>query len=76
MTSVVPGDTPADRLGSRVRALRATRRWTQAELGTLAGMDRTYTGSIERGERNVSLSNLVRLADAFSLTLSEFLAGV
>lgn len=50
--------------GQRVRALRNERGISQEELGHIAGLDRTYVGSVERGERNISLDNIWALADA------------
>ncbi|MDG6347397.1 helix-turn-helix transcriptional regulator [Luteimonas sp. 8-5] len=50
--------------GEHVRALRLKQNLSQEELAHLAGVDRTYLGGIERGERNLSLKNVKRLADA------------
>ena len=58
-------------LGERVRKLRKEMGWSQEKLGESAGLHPTYVGGIERGERNVSLENLSRLAAAFHLSLSE-----
>ena len=58
-------------LGERVRKLRKEMGWSQENLGERAGLHPTYVGGIERGERNVSLENLSRLAAAFDLSLSE-----
>jgi transcriptional regulator with XRE-family HTH domain len=60
-------------MGKRIRELRKTRGWSQEKLGELADLHPTYIGGIERGERNVAFENLVRLADAFKLTLSQFM---
>jgi transcriptional regulator with XRE-family HTH domain len=48
--------------GKRVCKARLARGWTQEELADKADMDRTYIGGIERGERNVALLNLNKLA--------------
>ncbi len=58
-------------LGKKVRKLRQEMEWSQEELGERANLHPTYVGGIERGERNVSLENLSRLAAAFHLSLSE-----
>jgi transcriptional regulator with XRE-family HTH domain len=60
-------------LGRAVRALRIERGLSQEELGERSGMHRTYVGGIERGERNLSYANIVRLARALDLAPSELL---
>lgn len=57
-------------LGEKVRQLRVKKGLSQEELGIKAGLHRTYIGSIERGERNVSLLNIERIARA--LGVSEY----
>jgi transcriptional regulator with XRE-family HTH domain len=49
-------------LGRRPRGRREERGWTQAELGERCGLHRTFIGSVERGERNVSVLNLRLIA--------------
>jgi len=61
-------------LGQAVRDLRAGRGISQEDLAHLSGMHRTYLGGIERGERNVSYTNLKRLARALDVPASELLA--
>jgi len=62
--------------GRRVRHLRQRAGLSQEELAEAAGLHRTYVGGIERGERNVSLVNLARIAAALKLSMSELLEGV
>ncbi|GIW55293.1 MAG: hypothetical protein KatS3mg082_1697 [Nitrospiraceae bacterium] len=62
------------KLGKRVRGLRKARGWSQEELAHRASLHPTYIGGIERGERNVSLINLAKLAEAFHIDLAEFLS--
>ena len=50
--------------GERLRALRRARGWSLERLAEEAGLHWTYVGSVERGERNISLLNIVRLAAA------------
>ena len=50
--------------GLRVRQLRLSRGLSQEALADLAGVHRTYVGSIERGERNISFLNIEALAEA------------
>lgn len=59
--------------GAQVRALRLDRGWSQEDLAEAAGMHRTYIGSLERGQRNVSLDNIWRLADVFGVLPGELL---
>jgi DNA-binding XRE family transcriptional regulator len=61
-------------LGLAVRDLRRGARISQEELGFRSGMHRTYVGGIERGERNPSWMNIVKLADALAAKPSELIA--
>ncbi|MCS3396914.1 MULTISPECIES: helix-turn-helix domain-containing protein [pseudomallei group] len=62
-------------LGRAIRAVRKEKRISQEELADIAGLDRSHMGRIERGERNVSFLNLVRVAHALDCKLSEILAA-
>ncbi|WP_418058468.1 helix-turn-helix domain-containing protein [Pimelobacter simplex] len=53
--------------GERIRELRKPLGLSQEELGHRAGLDRTYIGSVERGERNISLDNIWALADTLGV---------
>lgn len=57
--------------GKAVREFRSERGISQEALAHRAGLDRTYLSGIERGERNPSLLNLYRIADALGVTLAE-----
>jgi transcriptional regulator with XRE-family HTH domain len=59
--------------GLTVRAYRLQAELTQEKLAERAGVDRTYVGGVERGERNVGLLNLVRLADALEISPAQLL---
>ena len=59
--------------GLKVRELREEKGISQEELSFLTGFHRTYIGMIERGERNISLSNMAVFAKVFELSLSELL---
>lgn len=63
-------------LGNRIRYLRGERGWSQEELAGEAGLDRTYVGGIERGERNVAIMNLARIAKALDISLAEMFKSV
>jgi len=49
---------------------------SQEQLADLADLDRTYISGIERGIRNVSLMNIVKIADALDINPSELLKGI
>lgn len=61
------------RFGERLRAVRQQRGISQEKLADLAGLHRTYVSSIERGERNVSLVNIERLAAALGVAMAELM---
>jgi transcriptional regulator with XRE-family HTH domain len=60
-------------LGFRIRELRLARGLTQEQLGELCELHRTFIGSVERGERNVSILNLRLIAKVLRVTLAELL---
>lgn len=57
--------------GHRVRDIRRLKNLSQEELAGLANIDRTYIGGVERGERNLSLLNIKRIADALKIHITE-----
>ena len=61
--------------GQRVRSLRKDRSWSQEELGERAELHRNHVGAIERGELNVTLDNLFRLAKALGVTPKDLFPG-
>jgi transcriptional regulator with XRE-family HTH domain len=61
-------------LGTALRELRTARGLSQERLAQNSGMDRTYVGGIERGERNPAYANVRRLAAALEVPASELLA--
>ena len=61
------------KLGTAVRRRREQLGLSQEELGGLAALHRTYIGSIERGEKNISVVSLVRVARVLQTTPSELL---
>jgi len=63
-------------LGKRVRELRLRAGYSQEAFADHCGVHRTFMGTIERGETNLSLQNLARLAAGFGITLSKLLSGV
>lgn len=65
-----------ERFGERVRKLRKKRGWSQEEFAHHCGLDRTYLGGIERGERNLALRNLEVIAETLGVSLSELMRGL
>ncbi len=63
-------------LGRVIRAQRAQLGYTQETFADRAGLHRTYVGALERGEQNVSLTNLARIATALDVPLSALFAAV
>jgi transcriptional regulator with XRE-family HTH domain len=59
--------------GQAVRTLRESAGLSQEALGDLAGIHRNYVGDVERGERNIALVNMSRLAEALDVSLSQLL---
>lgn len=60
--------------GAVVRAQRKAQGISQEALADLAGIDRSYMGGIERGEHNVALINIQRIALALNTTISELMS--
>lgn len=60
-------------LAQNIRRRRNSLGFSQEELADSCGLHRTYIGSVERSERNVSLSTLEVLAEALDLTVPELL---
>jgi len=57
--------------GNRIRQLRNAKNLSQEELANLANMHRTYIGMIERGEKNITLVNIEKLADTFQIPIKS-----
>lgn len=69
-------DSVSRALGARVRKLRRGRGQTQEEFGASSAFDRNFVGRVERGDQNITLVTLARLAHAFGVTISELVAGL
>ena len=59
--------------GLRIKQLRIKKDLSQEKLSFATGFHRTYIGMIERGERNISLTNMAVFAKVFEVTVSELL---
>lgn len=60
--------------GAAVRALRQSQGLSQEEFADRVGIHRTYIGDVERGERNIGLLNVARIASALHVTLAALMA--
>jgi transcriptional regulator with XRE-family HTH domain len=63
-------------LGQRIRELRRKKRWSQEGFADIVGVHRTWMGAVERGESNISFTNLVLIARALDITLAQLLSGL
>jgi len=63
------------KFAENLKRLRLANDLSQEALANLAGLHRTYIGSVERGERNISIDNIERLALALECDLKEFFKG-
>ena len=64
------------RFGARLRQLRDERGYSQEELAERAGLHRNYVGGVERGERNVALENIVKLAKALAVKPGDLFTDI
>ncbi len=71
-----PASEAQAQLGERVRRLREQRGWSQEGFAHEGGLGRSFAGAIERGEKDVRLSTLTKLARALGVTLSQLLKGI
>jgi transcriptional regulator with XRE-family HTH domain len=68
-------DGALERLGAVMRARRQAMGLSQEALADLAGVDRSHMGKIERGERNVTFLNILRIAEAIHCKPSDLLSA-
>lgn len=64
------------KFGNRVRELRVERDLSQEAFALEVGLDRTYIGGIERGERNLALRNIEKIANSLGVSLAELMEGL
>jgi len=59
-------------IGQRIRAIRETKNQSQKDLAYDADLDRSYIASVENGQRNISIVNIEKIANALKVSLKEF----
>lgn len=64
------------RLGANLRQAREAKGWSQEELAFRCGVHRTYVGSVERGEYNVTILTLRRFTKALGISLRDAIRGL
>jgi len=64
------------KLGENIREYREAKGISQEDLALEAGLDRTYVGGVERGERNPTVLSLLKLARPLGVDLRSFVSGV
>jgi len=60
-------------VGRNIKKYRALCGLSQEKLGELSGLHRTYIGAVERGEKNISIKNLYRIAEALNVPIYQLL---
>ena len=64
------------KIGANVRTRRRAVGLSQEELAFRSGLDRTYVGGVERGERNITVLSALKICGPLNCTLSELVEGV
>ena len=63
-------------LGQRIRDLRTKQGYSQEAFADRCGVHRTFMGTVERGESNLSFGNVVRIATTLEVSLSQLFSGL
>ena len=63
-------------VGQRIRTARTATGWSQEDLAHRCGLHRTYIGSVERGERNLSVLNVVLIATVLEIDPATLVSGL
>lgn len=69
-------EKPLESLGLKIRKLRQAKGLSQEEFAYKADIDRSYIGQIERGERNVAFYNVLKIARALGVKVSDLTEGI
>lgn len=64
------------KLGQKIRKLRKDQGFSQESFADEVGLDRTYMGGIERGERNIAALNMIRIAKALRVEMGELFPSI
>ncbi len=64
------------KVGLNIRQVRKEKGMSQESLALAADLDRSYVGGVERGERNISIINLKKIADALKVPVSQLVKGL
>lgn len=64
------------KVGKRIKEIRKKKSISQKDLSFSADLDRSYIASVESGQRNISIVNLEKIANALDVTLSELFKGI
>ena len=72
---MMPDASAKTLFGNRVRELRKKLGWSQEEFAHHVGLDRSYIGGVERGERNISLENICQIAAALGVSPAVLFKG-
>ena len=63
-------------LGQRIRLLRSKKGWSQEDFAHRAGLGRSFAGAIERGEKDIRIRTLCKIADVLHIDLSYLFKGI
>ncbi len=72
-TLILMSIDPIEIVANRIRDLRTKKNWSQEQLAEKSGLHRTYIGAVERGERNITLRTLNRIAQALDCEMTVLL---
>jgi len=72
----VPGNELSIKFGKRIRQLRKAQGYSQEEFADIVGVHRTYMGSIERGEKNITIATAKKISEGLKIPLSNIFKGL